>query len=60
LHLAAFDAGGHPIAVELDLVHHRGPVGALSTSFESWGSTQRGKGMVSIWVHAITGATRKW
>jgi hypothetical protein len=39
---------------------HCGPVGAFSTSFAGWGSTQRGKGMVCIWVNAIVGATRNW
>jgi hypothetical protein len=37
-----------------------GWAGAFSTSFESCGSTQRGKGMVQIWVDATVGATRNW
>ena len=32
-----------------------GPAGAFSTSFASWGSTQRGKGIVRISVDAIMG-----
>ncbi len=31
----------------------RSPVGALSTSFASWGSTQRGKGIVRISVDVL-------
>jgi len=39
-------------AFDRNLAHwsQLGPVGALSTSFESWGSTQRGKGIVRISV----------
>ena len=48
LSLSAFDG---------NLAHwsQLGPAGALSTSFESWGSTQRGKGIVRISVDAIVG-----
>ena len=37
-----------------------GPAGTFSTSFVSWGSTQRGKGMVRISVNAIARTTREW
>src|SRR5208282_3949156 len=39
-------------AFDRNLAHwsQLGPAGAFSTSFESWGSTQRGKGIVRIWV----------
>ncbi len=44
-------------AIDRNLAHwsQLGPAGAFSTSFESWGSTQRGKGIVRIWVDAIVG-----
>ena len=48
-------------AFDRNLAHwsQLGPAGAFSTSFESWGSTQRGKGMVRISVDVIARATRK-
>jgi hypothetical protein len=39
---------------------HCCPVGAFSTSFESWGAIQRGMGMGSNMVDAPAVATRNW
>jgi hypothetical protein len=37
-----------------------GPAGAFSTSLETWGSTQRGKGISWIWEDRKVRATREW
>jgi hypothetical protein len=45
------------VAFYRDLTHwsQLGPVGAFSTSLESLGSTQRGKGIVRIWWTRLWG-----